>query len=125
GSERAQTRGACGVATRRCRCGGLEETDRARGCARRRVTKMNSIGHRPGTEMVKLAVVGLGKMGLSHFAIINAHPLVKVVAVCDATGYLLDVLGKYTGVSTYADYEKMLDEVELDAVIIATPSKMH
>lgn len=75
--------------------------------------------------MVKLAVVGLGKMGLSHFAIINAHPLVKVVAVCDATGYLLDVLGKYTGVPTYADYEKMLDEVELDAVVIATPSKMH
>lgn len=75
--------------------------------------------------MVKLAVVGLGKMGLSHFAIINAHPLVEVAAVCDATGYLLDVLGKYTGVRTYADYEKMLDEVELDAVVIATPSKMH
>lgn len=75
--------------------------------------------------MIKLAVVGLGKMGLSHLAIINAHPQVDVVAVCDATGYLLDVLGKYTGVRTWSDYDRMLEEVELDAVVIATPSKMH
>ncbi len=75
--------------------------------------------------MIKLAVVGLGKMGLSHHAMINAHPGVKVAAVCDTTGYVLDVLNKYTGVKTYTDFELMLREEELDAVIIATPSSMH
>jgi len=75
--------------------------------------------------MIKLAVVGLGKMGLSHFAMINAHERVKVAAVCDSTGYVLDVLNKYTGVRTYTDFEAMLKEVELDAIIIATPSSMH
>ncbi|WP_298269693.1 Gfo/Idh/MocA family oxidoreductase [Geobacter sp.] len=75
--------------------------------------------------MVRLAVIGLGKMGLSHHAMINAHPLVKVVAVCDSASYVLDVLNKYTGVNTYTDYEAMLREVELDAVIIATPSSSH
>lgn len=75
--------------------------------------------------MIRLAVVGLGKMGLSHHAMINAHPRVKVAAVCDATGYVLDVLNKYTGVRTYTDFTAMLAEVELDAVIIATPSSMH
>ncbi|HTP64311.1 MAG TPA: Gfo/Idh/MocA family oxidoreductase [Geobacteraceae bacterium] len=75
--------------------------------------------------MVRVAVVGLGKMGISHFSMINAHPRVQVVAVCDATGYLLDVLGKYSGVRTYADYEKMLGDTELDAVVIATPSRLH
>lgn len=75
--------------------------------------------------MVRLAVVGLGKMGLSHHAMINAHPHVKVEAVCDSTGYILDVLNKYTGVRTYTDFDTMLREVELDAVIIATPSSMH
>jgi predicted dehydrogenase len=75
--------------------------------------------------MIRLAVVGLGKMGLSHHAMINAHPRVKVAAVCDSTGYVLDVLNKYTGVNTYTDFKAMLDEVELDAVIIATPSSMH
>jgi predicted dehydrogenase len=75
--------------------------------------------------MIKLAVVGLGKMGLSHHAMINAHPRVKVEAVCDSTGYLLDVLNKYTGVRIYADYDAMLSEVELDAVLVVTPSSMH
>ena len=74
---------------------------------------------------IRLAVVGLGKMGLSHHAMINAHPRVKVAAVCDATGYVLDVLNKYTGVQTYTDFNAMLNEVELDAIIIATPSSMH
>ena len=75
--------------------------------------------------MIRLAVVGLGKMGLSHHSMINAHPRVKLAAVCDAAGYVLDVLNKYTGVPTYADYDAMLREAELDAVIIATPSAAH
>lgn len=74
---------------------------------------------------LRLAVVGLGKMGLSHHAMINAHPRVKVAAVCDATGYVLDVLNKYTGVPTFTDFDAMLAEVGLDAIIIATPSSMH
>lgn len=75
--------------------------------------------------MIRLAVVGLGKMGLSHHAMINAHPRVKVAAVCDATGYVLDVLNKYTGVKTYTDFDAMLAAEPLDAIIIATPSAMH
>lgn len=75
--------------------------------------------------MIRLAVVGLGKMGLSHHAMINAHPSVKVEAVCDSTGYVLDVLNKYTGVRTYTDFEAMLRDVELDAILIATPSSLH
>jgi predicted dehydrogenase len=75
--------------------------------------------------VIKLALVGLGKMGLSHHAILNAQPDVDLVAICDSSGYVLGVLEKYTGVKAYNDYEKMLDEVELDAVVIATPSRMH
>lgn len=75
--------------------------------------------------MIRLAVVGLGKMGLSHHSMINAHPRVQLAAVCDSAGYVLDVLNKYTGVRTYTDFNAMLAEVELDAIIIATPSSMH
>ncbi|MFZ4857100.1 MAG: Gfo/Idh/MocA family protein [Desulfuromonadaceae bacterium] len=75
--------------------------------------------------MIRLAVVGLGKMGLSHHAMINAHPDVKVEAICDSAGYVLDVLNKYTGICTYTDYELMLQEVRLDAVLIVTPSSYH
>jgi predicted dehydrogenase len=75
--------------------------------------------------MIRVAVVGLGKMGMSHQSMINAHPDVNLAAVCDSTGYVLDILAKYTGVKTCSDYEKMLAEVPLDAVIIATPSRFH
>jgi predicted dehydrogenase len=75
--------------------------------------------------MVRLAVVGLGKMGLSHLAMINAHPHVKVEAVCESSAYILEVLKKYAGVRTYTDLDSMLREVDLDAVIIATPSSLH
>lgn len=64
-------------------------------------------------------------MGLSHFSIINAHDDVKVVGVCDSSGYILDVLGKYTGVNTYTDASTMLDAVDVEAVVISTPSKFH
>jgi predicted dehydrogenase len=75
--------------------------------------------------MIRIAVVGLGKMGLSHQAIVNAHPETELAAVCDASAYVRRVLEKYTGVVGYADYERMLREVELDAVVIATPTRMH
>jgi predicted dehydrogenase len=75
--------------------------------------------------MIKIAVVGLGKMGLSHHAMVNAHPDVDLVAICDSSKFVLDVLGKYTGTPTYDDYDRMLRELDLDAVLIATPSKTH
>jgi predicted dehydrogenase len=78
-----------------------------------------------GKTMARGAVVGLGKMGLSHQAILGAHPDVDLVGICDSSSYLLGVLGKYTGVPTYSNYEKMLDEARPDFVLIATPSSLH
>lgn len=75
--------------------------------------------------MIKIGLVGLGKMGLSHLGIVNAHPCVKVVAGCDSTGYLTDVLTKYSGLRCYSDYQEMLEREALDAVFISTPSKVH
>jgi len=75
--------------------------------------------------MIKAGIVGLGKMGLSHQAIVNAHPDIKLQGVCDTSGYVLDVLAKYTGVTTYTDYKKMLAEAQLDCLFVATPSKYH
>ena len=75
--------------------------------------------------MVRVAVVGLGKMGLSHLSIINAHPLVTVTGVCDASGYVLDVLGKYTGLPVFTDFDRLLAGGDVDALIIATPSNLH
>jgi scyllo-inositol 2-dehydrogenase (NADP+) len=75
--------------------------------------------------MIRIAVVGLGKMGLSHLAILRTHPNVKIVAVCDSSGILLSGLNRYTGLKTYSDFGKLLEKEPLDAVFIATPSRFH
>lgn len=75
--------------------------------------------------MTKVAVVGVGKMGLSHLSMLRAHPNVELVGVCDSIKYVLDVLEKYTGIKTYTDYETMLAESGAETVVIATPTATH
>ena len=75
--------------------------------------------------MIRTAMVGLGKMGLSHLSIVRAHPDIELVAGCDASTYLTDILSKNSGLKCYADFDRMLAEEQLDAIVIATPSKLH
>jgi predicted dehydrogenase len=78
---------------------------------------------RDGT--IRAGIVGIGKMGLSHFAIANALPGVEVVAVCDTSRYVCSVLKKYTRVETYPGYEEMIAGTRLDCLIVATPTSTH
>lgn len=75
-------------------------------------------------DTVRIAVVGLGKMGLSHLSMVNAHPQTETIA-CDGSRFLVDALAKNISMPIYQDYAKLLDEVALDAVVIATPSRHH
>ncbi len=75
--------------------------------------------------MVRLALVGLGKMGISHLAILNSHPKVQLVAVCDTNAYVSSTLNKYTGITISSDYRQVLAQGDLDAVMIATPPRLH
>lgn len=74
--------------------------------------------------MIRMALVGLGKMGISHLAIANAHPKTDVV-LCDNSGFVADILSKYSGLPVHRNYEEMLVSEKLDAVLIATPSRLH
>ena len=75
--------------------------------------------------MLNVGLIGLGKMGISHLAIVNAHPDVKLIGVCDTASYLSGIINKYTSIKTYSDYSELLTNTLLHAVIIATPSRSH
>lgn len=75
--------------------------------------------------MIRVGMVGLGKMGLSHLSIVRTHPEVELVAACDTMTYLTDVLSKYAGLKCYDDLDRMLASEQLDAVVVSTPSKLH
>ncbi len=75
--------------------------------------------------MIRVGIVGLGKMGLSHQALLNAHPRVDLAAICDSSSLVRGVLTKQSGLTAYGDYGEMLERADLDAVLIATPSRSH
>lgn len=75
--------------------------------------------------MLRTGFIGFGRMGITHFSILNTHPSVEIVAVCDQSKTMINIVGKYLNAKSYTDYQKMLDETELDCVIISTPSDSH
>lgn len=75
--------------------------------------------------MLKAGIIGLGKMGLSHCAIVNAQPDVELVAVCDKSKIVTWMLEKYGNHQCYDDYKKMLDKHDYDYVVVATPTPYH
>ncbi|MAF83648.1 MAG: hypothetical protein CL797_06040 [Chromatiales bacterium] len=64
-------------------------------------------------------------MGITHFSILNCHPDVRIVAVCDQSKMLLNVLKKRVDVAVYTDMSQMFEEANLDLVIISTPTSSH
>lgn len=75
--------------------------------------------------MIKVGLIGAGKMGISHLAILGAHPDVKVVGVCDTAKMVVGALEKYSKFTCYSDYRKMLEKEKPDAVFVALPTKFH
>lgn len=74
---------------------------------------------------IKLGIIGMGRMGITHYSIINSHPDVKIEAVADPSGVVLSLLGKYIGIRTFKDHKELLDTCELDAAFICTPPNLH
>lgn len=64
-------------------------------------------------------------MGISHCAILGAHPKVDLVGVCDTSTLVLDGFKKYSSFDVYSDYRKMIQALSLDCVVIASPTKFH
>jgi len=74
---------------------------------------------------LKAGIVGLGKMGLSHAAIVAPHPSVDLIAICDTSTIVLEAFKKFSKVKVYTDYIKMIGTEKPDFVIIATPTLLH
>lgn len=75
--------------------------------------------------MIRIGIIGLGKMGISHCSILNAHPIVDSLAVCDTSSFIMSAIKKYTTMGCYKDYQKMVKEFKPDCIFVATPTKSH
>jgi predicted dehydrogenase len=75
--------------------------------------------------MIKMAVIGLGKMGLSHLAIANGLSGIEIVAIADSAPLVGSALSKVTGIRHLSDAKDALKLEALDAIIVATPTASH
>lgn len=74
---------------------------------------------------LRVAVVGLGKMGLVHSCVLNVLPNVEIVAICEKSGMIRRFSKKlFKGVSILDDVTKLAD-LDLDAAFVTTPIPSH
>ena len=75
--------------------------------------------------MFRAGFIGFGRMGITHYSILNTHPSVKITCVCDRSKTMLGIIEKYMDVEIYSDYQEMIDRGNLDFVVISTPADSH
>jgi len=78
-------------------------------------------------DTIRIAVVGLGKMGLLHASILNFFPAVRLTALCDKSGLMVRIARKVfsqAGIRVVSGLEELAD-LDLDAVYVTTPISSH
>jgi predicted dehydrogenase len=78
-------------------------------------------------DRVRLGFVGVGNRGDQLLDAFLVHPDAQVVALCDVYKPYLDAAVKKVGgdPKTYSDFQKLVEQKDLDAVVIATPDHWH
>jgi len=77
-------------------------------------------------EFIKFAVLGCGKIGTRHLAVLDAQPQARIVAVCDIEAALCQKFSAlYGDVPYFTDYTEMLARTDADVINICTPHSLH
>lgn len=77
------------------------------------------------TEMLKVAVIGVGNMGKHHVRNYSLIEMADLVAISDLNEELGAQMAAEYGCRYYKDHLEMLDNEQLHAVTIVVPSKYH
>ena len=68
----------------------------------------------------------MGRMGITHYSILNTHPNVKIVAIVDPSKIIHSFFKKYKpDVSIYSNYLEFFNNDYADAIIVSTPPDLH
>ncbi|MCK9618076.1 MAG: Gfo/Idh/MocA family oxidoreductase [Lentimicrobiaceae bacterium] len=77
-------------------------------------------------KKIRIGIIGFGRMGITHYSIINTHPDIQIVAVADTSKTILNILKKLNKeLNVFTDYKELIDVTQPDAIIISTPPNLH
>lgn len=75
---------------------------------------------------IRFALVGCGRIARNHFASIKKHSdSAELVGICDMDPNALEVAAIETGAKPFAKISEMLAELDIDIVVLTTPSGLH
>lgn len=75
---------------------------------------------------IKAGIIGFGKMGMLHGALINAHPGCELVAVADKSAFMVKAYRSVMpDIKFYTSEDELLSHAKINALIIATPTFAH
>lgn len=75
--------------------------------------------------MLKIALIGAGRIGHVHAKTIAAHPQAELVLVCDPFGDAAEKLASQYGARACKDAEEVFAAKDVDAVVIGSPTPLH
>jgi predicted dehydrogenase len=76
--------------------------------------------------VLRIGIIGCGKVAEQHVQAIHRIPGCEIVALCDLEPLMAKQLGERCGVTArFSDAREMLKSVELDVVHITTPPQSH
>ena len=73
--------------------------------------------------MLKMGLIGLGRMGRYHLNLYDEIPNLNLTSICDSNEIILNEVLERIDVFGTTDYRELMDKV--DAVTIAAPTKYH
>jgi myo-inositol 2-dehydrogenase/D-chiro-inositol 1-dehydrogenase len=74
--------------------------------------------------MLKVGILGCGRIGEVHARSIRALDTARIVAVADAVGGAADALAAKTGAEVRSA-DEIIGSADIDAVVICTPTDTH
>ncbi len=75
-------------------------------------------------QKVKVAIIGCGCMGSSHFNTLETLEEFQITAICDINEEKKK-LCENKNITFYNDYHDLIKNADIDAIIIATPHYLH
>jgi predicted dehydrogenase len=76
-------------------------------------------------DPLRVAVVGMGKMGLLHASVLNVLPDVELAGVCEKSSFTKKLLKKIFRTIPVVDDVSDFSGLDIDAVFVATPIPFH
>lgn len=77
------------------------------------------------SPVLRIGIVGSGRIARAHAGILRQVPQARVQAVCDVDAPRARALADHVGARAYGSHRDLLAHEDVDAVLVCTPTRTH